>query len=99
MPTVSYHADTGRFERRIDTRQDTPPLEVTWICTASSPFTEWTGRIENASVTGASVFGPVGLPVEIGAEAKIRFEDDSTVGRVCRSARHHSSTMGERRRW
>gem|GEM_PF-2582338 len=36
-------------------------------------------------MTGASVFGPVGLPVEIGAEAQIRLEDEYTVVRVCRS--------------
>ncbi len=85
MPTVAYTTDAGRFERRIGQRVSTASLEVAWVDRTKPKAPERPGRIENASVTGASVYGPDDLDVEIGSEAVLSFEGGDTVVKVCRA--------------
>jgi hypothetical protein len=85
MPTVAYTTNAGRFERRIGQRVSTASLEVTWVDRSGSKPREWPGRIENASVTGASVFGPDDLDIPLDSETILSFEGADTVVRLCRS--------------
>jgi hypothetical protein len=85
MPTVAYTTSAGRFERRIGQRVSTASLEVTWVDRRDPKAAEWPGRIENASVTGASVYGPDDLPVDVGSEAVLTFEGGDTVVKVSRA--------------
>jgi len=85
MPTVEYTTSPGRFERRIGHRVSTASLEVAWVDRGNPKAAERPGRIENASVTGASVYGPDDLKIEIGSETVLSFEGGDTVVKVCRA--------------
>jgi hypothetical protein len=92
MGTVDYEIGTPRFERRIGRRARPAHLEVTWVepqwghSTTNQAPREWQGVVEEVSVTGASVRGPVDLPVGPGTKAVIRYHgrDTGVIVRHCR---------------
>lgn len=77
MSGVVYETGDHGFERRIGAR--TPVrIEITWVDPSAGSANrgghQWTGWIENASVTGATVTGPADLPIAVGEGASLRFE-------------------------
>jgi hypothetical protein len=76
MSGVVYETGGHGFERRIGAR--TPmEIEVAWVDPSAGgnrAGRQWTGRIENASVTGAVVTGPADLPIGVGEGACLRYE-------------------------
>ena len=84
MGTVVYETGTAPFERRIGRRAPSNGLEVTWVeprwgkASASSQLREWVGEVDDVSVTGAGVRGPVDLPVGPGTKAVLRYRGSET---------------------
>ena len=91
MGTVDYGTGTAPFERRIGRRSSADGLQVVWVeprwgeSTTDEPPREWAGPVDDVSVTGAGIRGPVDLPVGPGTKARVRFRgrDTGVIVRHC----------------
>jgi hypothetical protein len=97
MTGVEYSTGSPAFERRIGDRVVIYGLDVTWIEPVQEPGAgrtpprEWRGRIEEVSVTGASIRGPVAMSIGPDCRATIRFGDQDSVVSIHRRQRTESS--------
>jgi hypothetical protein len=91
MATVDYDTGTAPFERRIGRRHPVEGLEVVWIeprwgaAATVDPPRQWAGAVDDVSVTGAGIRGPIDLPVGPGTKAVVRYRgrDTGVIVRHC----------------
>jgi hypothetical protein len=91
MGTVEYESGTAPFERRIGRRAPAEGLQVVWVeprwgeTTAETPPRQWAGLVDDVSVTGAGIWGPIDLPVGPGTKAMVRYRgrDTGVIVRRC----------------
>ena len=90
MAPVVYETGTPAFEQRIGTRVLADWISVTWVegppnghPTHGAPR-EWPGRIQDVSVSGASILGPADLPTHPDGTILLRYRDELSEGVVNR---------------